>query len=81
MDIYSELSKLAQKAFDDDSISLDAATTANDVDGWDSLSHTNLVTMIERHFQIRFTSLEILKWKNVGQMAESIQNRLNEKKG
>ncbi len=79
MDIYEELSKIARKAFDDDEIQLKPESTADDVDGWDSLSHVNLVTMIERHFQIRFKSMEILKWKNVGQMAESVQAKLAEK--
>lgn len=79
MDIYEELSIIARKAFDDDEIQLNATSTADDVDGWDSLSHVNLVTLIEKHFGIRFKSMEILKWKNVGQMAESIQAKLAEK--
>jgi acyl carrier protein len=79
MDIFNELNQIVRKAFDDDEIQLTPETTADDVEGWDSLSHTNLVTMIERHFQISFKSIEIMKWKNVGQMAESIKMKLEQK--
>lgn len=79
MDIFNELNQIVRKAFDDDEIQLTPETTADDVEGWDSLSHTNLVTMIERHFQVSFKSIEIMKWKNVGQMAESIKMKLEQK--
>lgn len=79
MDIFNELDQIARKAFDDDEIHLTPESTADDVEGWDSLSHTNLVRMIEQHFKISFKSLEIMKWKNVGMMAESIRQKLSEK--
>lgn len=78
MDIYHELNQIARKVFDDDEIQLTPESTADDVEGWDSLSHTNLVRMIEQHFRVSFKPLEIMKWKNVGQMAESIRQKLSE---
>jgi acyl carrier protein len=78
MDIFNELNLILRKAFDDDEIQLTPETTADDIEGWDSLSHTNLVTMIEKHFKVTFKSLEIMKWKNVGQMAESIRLKLEQ---
>jgi len=62
--------------FDDDCIQIYPATTANDVDGWDSLSHVNLITTIEAKFSIRFTQKELLKQKNVGDLIADIDRKL-----
>ena len=51
-------------------------TTADDVEEWDSLSHVQLIVAIEKAFGIKFTSNEILSWSNVGQLVDSIENRL-----
>jgi len=35
-----------------------------------------LVVAIEKVFGIKFTSLEIMKWKNVGELVDSILSKL-----
>jgi acyl carrier protein len=71
-EILSQVQEIFHDQLDDESIVLTHETTANDVDGWDSLTHIMLVVAIEKHFKIKFTSNEILSWKNVGEMINCI---------
>ncbi len=79
METFEQLNSVFCRVFDDNDIKISSETTANDIDGWDSLSHVNLVVAIEKHFGIKFKSSEIMKWKNVGQMHESIKEKLSSK--
>lgn len=76
MTTFEELNKVFQRVFDDEDINISKESTSNDIEGWDSLSHINLVVSIEKHFKIKFRSSEIIKWKNVGQMYDSIIEKL-----
>jgi acyl carrier protein len=61
-----------QDVLDDDSLAIDSTTTAQDVDGWDSLAHIRLVVSIEKAFSLRFSAAEISELQNVGDMAALI---------
>ena len=62
--------------FDDDSIQIRPEMTANDIDGWDSLSHINLITAVESKFKIRFSQKELLKQRNVGDLILDIERKM-----
>jgi len=50
-------------------------TTADQVPGWDSLSHLSIIIAIERNYGIRFKGYEILKCKNVGDLQRLIDSK------
>jgi len=76
-EILNTVNNVFIDVLDDDNLVLTEATTANDVEEWDSLNHIQLVVAIERQFKIRFASQEILSWQNIGEMVDSIAAKLN----
>jgi len=74
-DILEQVNSVFKDVLDNDSITVNENTTADDIAEWDSLSHIQLVVTIEKHFKIRFTSSEINNFKNVGEMCQSILSK------
>lgn len=79
MTTQGELNSIFCVVFDDNDIVLTPETTANDIDGWDSLSHVNLIIAVEMSFGIRFTQKELLTFKNVGDLLNCIEKKRTEK--
>jgi acyl carrier protein len=75
-EIYRRLSDIFQDVFDDDSIELNANLSAKDVDGWDSLTHIRLILTAERAFKIKFSTSDIGKLQNVGDLVNLIKARI-----
>lgn len=72
----NELNAIFQQVFDDETIQVAPETTADDVEGWDSLSHVNLIVALETTYMIRFTQKELLSFKNVGDLFNSINEKI-----
>ena len=51
-------------------------TCADDIEEWDSLQHINLLSMLEKEFEIEFDIDEIVSMENVGDMAKIIEGKL-----
>jgi acyl carrier protein len=73
--IYSRLGDIFQDVFDEDSIEVTPTLSAKDVDGWDSLTHIRLILTIEKAFKIKFSTSEIGKLENVGDLVKLIHAR------
>ncbi|MBQ3687569.1 MAG: acyl carrier protein [Treponema sp.] len=71
-DVYKKLTDLFRDIFDDDSIELQDATTAADVEGWDSLMHISLIQAVQDEFGMKFAMKDVTGMKNVGQMVDLI---------
>lgn len=70
--IIEQLTPIFRDVFDDEDLIIEKNTTAQDVDGWDSLAHIRLVISIEKTLGLRFSASEISGLVNVGEMAELI---------
>ena len=76
-EILQQINSIFIDVMDNESIVINESTTANDIEEWDSLSHIQLIVAIEKHFNIRFTSTEILGWDAVGEIINSINSKLD----
>lgn len=74
--IMAKLEELMIDVFDVDDLAVTEATSADDVEEWDSLSHIRFMITVERNFKIRFLNEEVAELRNVGDLARSIAAKL-----
>lgn len=80
MDPYHEqVQDVFRDVFDDPSLILKDEMTADDIIGWDSLGHINLIIAIERRLRVRFATAEISRLKengaNIGSLLDLIARK------
>lgn len=80
MNVLSKMAGVFRRVFDDENIQLVDATTAQDIPGWDSLTHINLIIEIEEEFDLKFTVDDIAGLKNVGEMVAMVERKLAAKR-
>ena len=82
-DLTDQMQNVFRDVFDDDELVVTDASTAADVDGWDSLMHINLIIAVERQFGVKFATAEISGLKaedqNVGTFRQLLAKKLDEK--
>lgn len=75
-ELLQQIQEIFRDVLDDEEIVLTESATAEDVEGWDSLTHIQLIVAIEKQFKIKFTSKEILSWNNVGELVDCLAAKL-----
>lgn len=71
-EVYRRLNGVFRDVLDDDSIELNDSTVADDVDGWDSFEHINIVVAVEEEFGFKIPMGKTVTMKNVGEMVDLI---------
>jgi len=71
-EILSKLTGIFRDAFDDETLVARPEMTAQEVDRWDSLSHMDMILLVEEAFGIRFRTREIADLMNVGDLVRLI---------
>jgi acyl carrier protein len=83
--IRSRLQDVFRRVFHDDELEVGDATTAADVDGWDSMAHINLIVAIEKKFGVKFTAADIASMRgegqNVGRLVQLIATKAGQSGG
>lgn len=73
MTTLAQLNEVFRRVFDDPSLNVTSDTTAEDVAGWDSLSHVNLIVAVEQTFGIKISKRELLALQNVGDLLACVE--------
>lgn len=74
-DTKRRLQAVFHDVFDDDTIEIYDAMTADDLDEWDSLSHITLVLAVEREFGVKLKAAEVGNLADVGAMIRLLRER------
>ena len=71
-EVYERLNEVFRDVLDDEAIKLQDETVADDVDGWDSFEHINLIVAVEEEFEFKIPMGKTVTMKNVGEMVDLI---------
>lgn len=75
-DIVLKITEIFREIFDDETIVIEDAMTADDVEEWDSLSHIDMICMVEEEFNVKFITKEISNLNNVGEFIALIEQKM-----
>ena len=75
-EIMEMLQNIIREAVDNEELVIRNATTAEEVDGWDSLAQVLIIGEIQNEFGVRFTSSEVSGLANVGELVDAINVKM-----
>jgi acyl carrier protein len=75
-DILQKLQPIFRDVMDDPKLVITRESNSQNVAGWDSLAHINLVSAIESEFNIRFALGELEELKTVGDMIALMERKI-----
>ncbi len=73
--ISQRLKQVILKELALDDADLTDATTANQVPGWDSLSHVRVLCAVEKEYGIRLRTLEVLRLQSIGDLQKLVDKK------
>jgi len=71
------MTPIFQDILENDDLKITADLTAENVAGWDSLAHVNILIALEREFGIRFDVLQVGNLKNIQELATLIETKVS----
>ena len=75
-EIYAELTEIFHDVFMRHDLALTPSLSARDVPGWDSFKLIEIVIAVEQRFGIKFTTRELDRLQNVGDLVNVITTKI-----
>jgi acyl carrier protein len=79
-DILAKVAESIASVLDQPNLVVTMRTTADDVEGWDSFNHVNIVVAIESQFGITFNAAEVEELRAVGEFVKLIEEKLADRR-
>jgi len=76
-EVLSNLKNIVEEVLDLEDLQLEESTTAADVEDWDSIMHVEIIVAVEDHFNVKFSTMEIEGFQNVGNITDGIIKKLS----
>lgn len=73
--IITKMTPIFEDLFEEENLNISEATTADDIEDWDSLTHVHLIVLLEGEFGVKFTSKEIGAFNKVGDIIQAILSK------
>lgn len=70
--IFDAVQEIFRDNFDDEELVITRETCADDIEDWDSLEQINLLTAIEKKFNIKFKLADVRGLKDVGDLLDLV---------
>jgi acyl carrier protein len=70
--IMSKMTDILRDIFEDPDLAVTAETNAKSVPGWDSMAQVKVLMAVEEEFDVRFSSREMDKLRNVGDLVAAV---------
>lgn len=72
-DILEKIATAFSRVLEHNNFTLTETTTADDVDGWESITHMMIISEIETMFGIKFKLMDLMNMNNVGGLVRTIE--------
>jgi len=76
MKCHSVLNEVFRQVFANPKLDIRPDMTPNDIDGWDSMAHVNLIAAVQLRFKIKFDTKELRKIRTVGDLGQLVDGKL-----
>lgn len=78
-EIFRQVRDIISEVLEQPDLQVTAETKADDVEGWDSFNHINIVVAIEARFGIKVRTAEIEELRNVGELVDVVEEHKKNK--
>jgi acyl carrier protein len=77
MEVADQFTSIFRRVLREPNLNLHRELSSWDVPSWDSLANAQLLVEVQEEFDIEFTTAEALTFKNVGDLIDMVQKKLN----